>query len=234
MDYIKLFDNYNNDNKLKELVQGSDDYQSFLENVNVNSGLFILYRGSYFDGIENKSFFADELAHAEQYGENVDGLIIPNMKEIMHYDDEVFSELKEDMHITITGNYDYSYFEDYKDEIEDYESILKERIREIYSYYFKNDKLTDAMYQADCDENCVVDFVYDFCFEANNTYSEVSKTKSNDFLIPLMLYISTKVLDAPRNIISYDSIAFHGSIEYVVDDVSKYVKLSDVWKKYKQ
>lgn len=232
MIYLKLFENYNNDNKLKELAQNSDDYQNFLENIETKSGLFILYRGLEYR-MENKSFFADELAHAEQYAGYVDGLIIPNTREIMHYDNRVFSELKEEMHITLTGNYDYSYFEEYKNEIKDFEYILKERIREIYSFYFKGDKLGDAMYQADCDENCVVDFVYDFCFESSKLYSSVSQTKSNDFLIPLMLHISTKVLDAPKNIISYDSVSFHGSVEYVVEDVSKYVKLSDIWERYK-
>jgi len=231
MRYLNLFENHNNDNKLKKIVQNSDDYNNFLENVETKSELFILYRG--LDGImENKSFFADELAHAKHYGEYVDGLIIPNRGEVMHYDNRVFSELKEEMHITLTSNYDYSDFEEYKDEIEDFEYILKERIREIYSFYFKDNKLTDAMYQADCDKNCVVDFVYDFCFESSKLYSSVSQTKSNDFLIPLMSHISTKVLDEPKNIISYDSLSFYGSVEYVVEDVSKYVKLSDIWEKY--
>ena len=90
------------------------------------------------------------------------------------------------------------------------------------------------MFQAECDENCVIDFVYDFCFDSNTPYSKISQTKSNDFLIPLMLHISTKVLDIPKNIISYDSVSFHGSIEYVVEDVSEYDKLSDIWEKYKK
>jgi len=229
MKYLELFEKFSvSDSKLKELAHVSDDYQNFLENVESNTRLFILYRGTDSDTIEDESFFGDFLTHAESYGDFVDGLIIPNKNEILYYDDNVFSYIRENIHLILVPNIPNNW------EFEEYESIFKESLNKIYSNYFKNGKLSDAMYQLDCDEKCVIDYVYNFCFESNKPYSKVSQSKENDFLIPLMLYISTKRIKKPKNIISFYGSDFYGSNEYVVNDINRYVKLSDVWKKYKK
>lgn len=220
MKYLKYIENFNNDYLLKELVYKSNDYDAFLQNVERESNLFILYRGQYNEYLDDKSFFGDFLSHAQEYGEYVHGIIVPNGKsDILYYDNEKIQSYRENIEEILVPNIKYD------------DSVFKEKLKEIYKPYFDDDKLGDAMYQLDCDKDCVIDFVYNFWFDSLEPYSKISQTKLNDFLIPSMLYIATKI---KKNIISFFGADFYGSDEYVVNDVSKYVKLIDIWEKYKR
>lgn len=80
------------------------------------------------------------------------------------------------------------------------------------------------------DEESVVKFVIRF-LKSNTPYNKVQKDKiKNDLLIPIMIhYAEIK----GKNIIQFvggDYSDWGGADEFVVNDVSRYDKLSDIWK----
>jgi hypothetical protein len=82
------------------------------------------------------------------------------------------------------------------------------------------------MYQLDYTEKMVIDFVYDFVVDSVEDYQDISMSKKNDFFIPLLMFYAKS---KGKNIISFWGSDYGGAYEFVVDDVSKYTKLSDIW-----
>ena len=181
------------------------DYETFVEKCQ-RSRYDILYRGMYDEILEDKSFFADFFNHAKEYGDYVDGIIINN-NDILYFDDATFNNLRKTLY-----------------------SINKNALKKIYSYYFKNHKLFDAMDGEYSDEKSVINFVINF-LKSDIPYSKVQKNKfKNDLLIPIMSYFAGV---KGKNIVQFvggDYSMMGGADEYVVDNISKYPKLSDIWK----
>lgn len=197
------------------------DYDTFLNKTdNLTSKYNILYRGfSEGDELTNKSFMTDYIGHAREYGDYVDGIIIND--KVMYFDNSKFNKLREDFDKLLIPSIP-KYF-DY----DDYEETFKEKLKQIYLPYFNEYKLTDAMYQLNYDENKIIDFVYNFIVDSADDYKKYSMNKQNDFFVPiLMYYAKTK----GYNIISFWGGDYGGADEFVVDDVSRYTKLSDIWK----
>jgi len=109
-------------------------------------------------------------------------------------------------------------------------AFQKKELNNIYSYYFKNHKLFDAMDGEYSDEESVIKFVANF-LKSNIPYTKVQQDKvKNDLLIPIMMYYAQM---KGKNIIQFiggDYSDYGGADEFVVNDVSKYDKLSDIWK----
>jgi len=193
--------------KLLDLAKKYDDYHTFvLKTDSLTSVYDILYRGMEDgDELDHHSFFTDYVGHAKQYGMNVDGILYNN-KDVLYFDDKVFNQLRDK-----------------------FKDLDKKSIREIYSYHFDNNKLYDAMDGEYADEDSVVKFVMKF-LKSNVPYSKVSKDKvKNDLLVPIMMYYGEKL---GKNIIQFlggDYDEYGGQDEFVVSDVSRYKKLSDVW-----
>ena len=82
-------------------------------------------------------------------------------------------------------------------------------------------------YQLDYSEDEIIDFVYDFLVNSTEKYEKYSNKKQNDFFIPLLTYYAK---NKGYNIISFRGSDFYGADEFVVNDISKYTKLSDIWK----
>ena len=139
----------------------------------------------------------------------------------MYFDNSTFNKLREDFDKLLIPSIP-KYF-DY----DDYEETFKEKLRQIYLPYFNEYKLSDAMHQFDYDEDKIIDFVYNFIVDSVDDYKKYSMKKQNDFFIPiLMYYAKTK----GYNIISFWGGDYGGADEFVVDDISRYTKLSDIWK----
>jgi hypothetical protein len=195
-----------------------DNYETFLDRTYFDNTFHnVLYRG-YFGDLGDNIFMTDDLDHARHYGEEIDGIVY--FDNILHFDNALFDELRLDLPELL--EIDIS-----KDSELDYDqSIFKEKLREIYLPYFNGNKLTDAMYQLNIDEDGVIDYVYDM-INSTKKYRLVSMSKSNDFLIPLLMYYAKEY-----NIISFWGSDYGGSLEFVVGDISRYDHLSDIWKKY--
>jgi hypothetical protein len=202
-----LNENLNNYDKLTDLAK-QYDYETFLKKTDNLALIYdILYRGMYdTTKLTDKSFFTDYIGHATEYGNYVDGIIINN-NDVLYFDDNTFNSLRRN-----------------------FEGISKKELNNIYSYYFKNDKLFDAMDGEYSDEVSVINFVSNF-LKSNIPYTRVQQNKvKNDLLIPIMMhYAQTK----GKNIIRFvggDYSDYGGADEFVVNDVSRYDKLSDIWK----
>jgi hypothetical protein len=79
------------------------------------------------------------------------------------------------------------------------------------------------MYQCDVDtESKVIKFVRKFM----HSDEKWTPKKSNDFLVPIMLYYAKS---KGKNIISFFGGDYGGSDEYVVHDISRYVTLKSLW-----
>lgn len=202
------------------------DYDTFLKKVNrvsddVSSGYNILYRGmTEGDVLTDDSFMAEFLAHAEAYGEWVDGIIVDD--EILYINDGEFNNIRKKFIELLLPSFP-KYFDNY----DEYEEEIKQPLKQIYNPYFNNYKLDDAMYQLDYTEDMVIDFVYNFLVKSNENYSKYSDKKINDFFIPLLMYYAKS---KGFNIISFRGSDFYGADEFVVGDMSRYTKLSDIWK----
>jgi hypothetical protein len=197
------------------------DYDTFLNKTdNLVSKYNILYRGlSEGDELSDNIFMTDWIGHAREYGDYVDGIIVND--KVLYFDNSTFNKLREDfvklLIPSIPKYFDY----------DDYEETFKEKLRQIYLPYFNEYKLSDAMYQFDYDEDKIIDFVYNFIVDSVDDYKKYSMKKQNDFFIPiLMYYAKTK----GYNIISFWGGDYGGADEFVVDDISRYTKLSDIWK----
>ncbi len=197
------------------------DYDTFLNKTdNLVSKYNILYRGfSEGDELSDNIFMTDWIGHAREYGDYVDGIIVND--KVLYFDNSTFNKLREDfvklLIPSIPKYFDY----------DDYEETFKEKLRQIYLPYFNEYKLSDAMYQLDYDEDKIIDFVYNFIVDSVDDYEKYSMNKQNDFFIPiLMYYAKTK----GYNIISFWGGDYGGADEFVVDDISRYTKLSDIWK----
>ena len=197
------------------------NYDIFLNKTDgLASKYNILYRGfSEGDELSNNSFMTDYIGHAREYGDYVDGIIVND--KIMYFDNSTFNKLREDFDKLLIPSIP-KYF-DY----DEYEETFKKKLRQIYSPYFNEDKLSDAMYQLNYDEDKIIDFVYNFIVDSSEDYKKYSMNKQNDFFVPiLMYYAKTK----GYNIISFWGSDYGGADEFVVADVSRYTKLSDIWK----
>ena len=197
------------------------DYDTFLNKTdNLVSKYNILYRGlSEGDELSDNIFMTDWIGHAREYGDYVDGIIVND--KVLYFDNSTFNKLREDFDKLLIPSIP-KYF-DY----DDYEETFKEKLRQIYLPYFNEYKLSDAMYQFDYDEDKIIDFVYNFIVDSVDDYKKYSMKKQNDFFIPiLMYYAKTK----GYNIISFWGGDYGGADEFVVDDISRYTKLSDIWK----
>lgn len=201
-----LNEDVNKYDKLIELAK-KYDYETFLEKSdNVTFIYNILYRGMCDRELADNCFFTDYIGHAKQYGDYVDGIIYKN-EDLLYYDDDTFNNLRNDL-----------------------SNISKKELTKIYSYYFDNKKLFDAMNDEYSDEKSVIKFVYNF-IKSSIPYSKVSQRKiKNDLLIPIMMHYAKL---KGKNIIQFlggDYWDYGGADEFVVDDVSRYTKLSDIWK----
>ena len=197
------------------------DYDTFLDKTdNLVSKYNILYRGlREGDELSDNIFMTDWIGHAREYGDYVDGIIVND--KVLYFDNSTFNKLREDFDKLLIPSIP-KYF-DY----DDYEETFKEKLRQIYLPYFNEYKLSDAMHQFDYDEDKIIDFVYNFIVDSVDDYKKYSMKKQNDFFIPiLMYYAKTK----GYNIISFWGGDYGGADEFVVDDISRYTKLSDIWK----
>jgi hypothetical protein len=209
-DLLDLAKNYDYETFLDKISELTDEYNPY-------SNLNVLFRGmSEGDEIQDESFMAEFLAHARGYGEWVDGIIINN--KVLYFDNDEFDNLRENFIQVILPTFP-KYFDNY----DEYEEEIKEKLKQIYN----NSKLDDAMFQLDYSEDKVIDFVYDFLVNSTEKYSKYSNKKINDFFIPLLVYYAK---NKGYNIISFRGSDFYGADEFVVNDVSRYDKLSDIWK----
>ncbi|HAT76451.1 MAG TPA: hypothetical protein DCS19_06310 [Flavobacterium sp.] len=202
-----LNENVNNYTKLTDLAK-QHDYETFLKKTDSLTSIYnILYRGMYDKELTDKSFFTDYIGHATQYGDYTDGIIYNNNNDVLYIDDNTFNNLRKN-----------------------FEDISKKELNDIYSYYFKNHKLFDAMDGEYSDEISVIKFVSNF-LKSNIPYTKVQQHKvKNDLLIPIMMYYAQI---KGKNIIQFvggDYSDYGGADEFVVNDVSRYNKLSDIWK----
>lgn len=214
---IKRFNQFINEDKIKaetlypKLVDIAKkyDYSTFLtksDGVDYN----ILYRGmAEDDELTNNIFMTDYIGHARDYSDNddsVDGLIY-DIKDVLYFNDNVFNNLRTQ-----------------------FKNINKKELTNIYSDAFKNNKLFDVMEGEYETEKDIINFVLNF-LKSDIQYTKVQNDKvKNDLLIPIMTYYAkTK----NKNIISFvggDYSDYGGADEFVVNDISKYKKLSEIWK----
>ena len=197
------------------------DYDTFLNKTdNLVSKYYILYRGLSEGGeLSDNIFMTDWIGHAREYGDYVDGIIVND--KVLYFDNSTFNKLREDFDKLLIPSIP-KYF-DY----DDYEETFKEKLRQIYLPYFNEYKLSDAIHQLDYDEDKIIDFVYNFIVDSVDDYKKYSMKKQNDFFIPILMYYA-KTKD--YNIISFWGGDYGGADEFVVDDISRYPKLSDIWK----
>lgn len=194
--------------KLIELAK-KYDYNTFLDKTDSVVRIYdILYRGmTDGDRLTDFSFMTDYIGHARGYGDdNVDGIIY-EYNDVLTFNDAVFNNLRKS-----------------------FSNISKKELNSIYSYYFSNDKLLDAMGEEYGNEKSVINFVFKF-IKSDISYIKVQQNKvKNDLLIPIMLHYAKQI---NKNIISFlggDYSDYGGANEYVVRDITKYKKLSDIWK----
>lgn len=207
-DFLDLAKKYDYDTFLDKISELTDEY-------NPSSKLNVLFRGMSEGELDDNSFMAEFLTHARGYGEWVDGIIITD--KVLYFDNYEFDNLRENFIQVILPTFPkYFDYDEYQDEI-------KEKLKQIYN----NSKLDDAMYQLDYTEDKIIDFVYDFLVNSTEKYSKYSNKKINDFFIPLLTYYAK---NKGYNIISFRGSDFYGADEFVVNDMSKYTKLSDIWK----
>lgn len=207
-DFLDLAKKYDYDTFLDKISELTDEY-------NPSSKLNVLFRGMSEDELGDNSFMAEFLTHARGYGEWVDGIIITD--KVLYFDNDEFDNLRENFIQLILPTFPkYFDYDEYQDEI-------KEKLKQIYN----NSKLDDAMYQLDYTEDKIIDFVYDFLVNSTEKYSKYSNKKINDFFIPLLTYYAK---NKGYNIISFRGSDFYGADEFVVNDMLKYTKLSDIWK----
>lgn len=200
-----LNENVNSYPKLLDLAK-LYDYETFLKKSDSVTSIYnILYRGMYDQELTDNSFFTDYIGHATQYGDYVDGIIYND--DILYFDDNTFNNLRRS-----------------------FETITKKELNNIYILYFRNHKLYDAMVGEYSDEASVIKFVANF-LKSNIPYTKVQQNKvKNDLLIPIMLHYAQM---KGKNIIQFvggDYIDYGGADEFVVNDITKYTKLSDIWK----
>lgn len=199
-----------NENKYLKLVELAKkyNYDEFIKSTDRVAFVYdILYRGMMSDDtISDKSFFTDYVGHAEQYGEYVDGILISN-KDILFIDDNEFESLRAK-----------------------FNTISIQELQKIYKFYFDNYKLFDAMVNEYDSESSVLKFVLSF-IKSNHPYTKIQQHKiKNDLLVPIMLHHAEL---KNKNIISFlggDYSDYGGADEFVVNNTSKYIKLSDFWK----
>ena len=209
-DLLELAKKYDYDTFLDKISEQTDEY-------NPNSSLNVLFRGmTEGDELDDNTFMAEFLAHARGYGEWVDGIIFND--KVLYIDDIEFNNLREKFIEVILPSFP-KYFDNY----DEYEEEIKDALKSIYV----NSKLDDAMFQLDYSDDKVIDFVYNFFINSTEKYSKYSNKKINDFFIPLLIYYAKK---EGYNIISFRGSDFYGADEFVVNDISKYTKLSDIWK----
>ena len=222
MKHILLFEGFSKTNiptDLMDMARGIE-YDDFVENSD-NSRYKIIYRGmDDQDELTDNSFFAEWPGHAREYGEYVDGLLITD--DIMDFDNRAFNYFRHtgfDKLFSLPRDIDY----------DEEEGKIKKMIAKVYAPFFMEDKLGDAMYHFNYDEDKVIDYVYKTVIDSIERYEDISKTKKNDFLIPLLTHYAKSV---GKNIISFwgsDYEMAGGAEEYVVSDVSRYVRLSEIW-----
>jgi len=207
MKFIKLFEAFT-ENEFIHLykIAKEFDYDTFL--VKTDSLVFtydILYRGGQ---LQNQCFMTDYIGHAKGYDEeNVDGIIY-NHKDLLRFNDKTFDDLRNEL-----------------------KYLTKKDLKAIYLPFFKNHRLFDAMVDKYESENKVINFVFKF-IKSDIPYDNIQQNKvKNDLMIPIMLYYA-KTKD--KNIISFwggDYIDYGGAEEFVVNDVSIYPTLKDIWNK---
>ena len=208
-DLLELAKKYDYDAFLEKISELTDEYNS-------HYALNVLFRGmSEYDELRDNSFMAEFLEHAKGYGELVDGIVFSD--KVLYFNDVEFNALRDEfveiILPSIPENFDY----------DEYEEEIKEKLKNIYN----NSNLSDAMFQLNYSEDKVIDFVYDFLVNSPEKYSKYSNKKINDFFIPLLTYYAKS---KGYNIISFRGSDFYGADEFVVNDMSRYTKLSDIWK----
>ena len=209
MIFIKLFEDFNNLDPLYKIAKGND-YNTFLDKTDsLVYNYNILYRGSseYDRLLFNECFMTDYIGHAREYGEDIDGILY-DKNDLIYFDNYTFNELRE-------------YFEDFED--------LDKIIKEVYEPYFK--KYGVDTIEINDNIISVEKFVYIFLKKNINFKNACKNCKVSDALVPIMLYYAKK---KNKNIISFlgsDYQLYGGADEYVVNDVSRYITLKDIWNK---
>ena len=209
MIFIKLFEDFNNLDPLYKIAKGND-YNTFLDKTDsLVYNYNILYRGSseYDRILFDECFMTDYIGHAREYGEDIDGILY-DKNDLIYFDNYTFNELRE-------------YFEDFED--------LDKIIKEVYEPYFK--KYGVDTIEINDNIISVEKFVYIFLKKNINFKNACKNCKVSDALVPIMLYYAKK---KNKNIISFlgsDYQLYGGADEYVVNDVSRYITLKDIWNK---
>lgn len=182
------------------------DYDTFLNKTDSITNIYnILYRGYLDNGLDDNIFMTDYIGHAREYGDNIDGIVYDNHTDVLYFDDDTFDDLRTE-----------------------FSKLSMEDIGKIYSYSFENDKLFNAMDGKYHTEKLVVKFVHNF-INSKKPYSTIQQLKINDLIIPIMVYYAEI---HGKNIISFiggDYAEYGGSNEFVVNDISKYKTLKQIW-----
>jgi hypothetical protein len=207
MKFIKLFETFT-EKEFKQLYKLAKefDYNTFLKKTDSLTSMYdILYRGGQ---LCNQCFMTDYIGHAKSYDEeNVDGIIY-NHKDLLRFDDKIFNDLRNGL-----------------------KSLTKKDLKAIYLPYFENHKLFDAMVDDYDTEIAVINFVSKF-IKSDIPYNKIQQNKvKNDLMIPLMLFYA-KTLN--KNIISFwggDYLDYGGAEEFVVNDITIYPTLKNIWSK---
>lgn len=197
----KYSNNFQEYPEFLEIAKGNS-YDVFLDKTDRLTNYYeILYRGMYEgDTLQDFSFMTDYVDHAREYTD--DG----NVDGII-YDEK-------DLILITDGVFDSLRIK--------YRGITKEQLREMYEPYIQN--------KMDDDEEEVIDFVSKF-LKSKTPYTKIQQNfTKNNYLIPIMLeYIKS----IGKNILSFwgsDYSDYGGAAEFVVYDMSRYPKLSDIWK----
>lgn len=125
--------------------------------------------------------------------------IIYDSKDVLFFTDNVFNELRKEL-----------------------KDITKKEIHSIYTYYFKNSYFSFS-------DKVSISFVYNFIHSDKSYFMVISYPRKHDLLIPIMLYYTNTI---NKNIIGFlgsDYSEYGGQNEFVVNDISRYTKLSDIW-----
>ncbi len=210
MKYLKTYEKFEQSFDSLYKIAKDVDYETFLSKTDSLTSIYnILYRGMVEGGsLVNMSFMTDYIGHAREYGEaDVDGIIY-NDGDILYFNDNVFNNLRKK-----------------------FNNLTKKDLKEIYSQYFKNYKLFDAMEGEYETERGVIKFVFNF-INSDTPYTKIQQNKiKNDLLIPIMQHYATI---NNKNIISFlggDYLDYGGADEFVVYDISGYTTLKEIWKK---
>lgn len=159
----------------------------------------ILYRGMDKDDSLTNNIFMTDYIGHARQYGEYVDGIIYDTKDVLFFTDNIFNQLRTSL-----------------------KDITKKEIHNLYSYYFKNSYFS-------FNDKVSINFVYDFIHSDKSYSMVIPYPRKHDLLIPIMLYYANTI---NKNIIGFlgsDYSEYGGQNEFVVNDISRYTKLSDIW-----